>query len=161
MATQEITPEALIELMRGVSAQIPRYAQLTTAEKLALRKLSYTAPAFVAGSADLLGASENVQTLLGRPLADVRKDIDEEARWRTAEREVRGLLDGIVAANLLRRHRLALTAHQTYQIGRQLARSKDTADKVLPHVKGLQQLLARRAGRKPAPAEPAVPTVKS
>ena len=63
-----------------------------------------------------------------------QKDGDCEAnRWTAVEDELRAMLEGIVGATLVRRHRIALIAAQAYNIGAELAR--DPANAVLlPHV---------------------------
>lgn len=154
MATQNesLTAEALIQQLKTLREQIPDYTQLTTEEKEAIRRLSYTDPQFVRASLQVLGNSDGVQKLLGKGLDEVRKEIDDDGRWTEAENEVRAILKGLIAANLIRRHRLALTAHQTYQIGRQLIRTKGEAN-LIPHVNGMQQLA--RASRRRAKAAPA------
>lgn len=150
MSTEIINAETLIQELRALRARIPEYAQLTNTEKQQVRRLAYTDPSVVKASIKILDASGAVQGLLGRPVEDVRKQMEDERWWDEAEKEVRAILNGIAAANLLRRHRLALTAHQTYQIGRQLVRDKGAQD-LLPHVNSMQQLL-RAFRRRPKPA---------
>ena len=82
------------------------------------------------------------------------------------ESEARSLLNGIVASNLVRRHRIGLTALQTYSICRQLVRQKEHA-RLLPHVqqmKGLNKFARTRVKvpTQPSPApQPAESTTQS
>lgn len=151
MATQNesisVTADVFIEQLLALRKQIPETAPLTAEEKTALRRITYlTDPEFMQASIRAIGTSTPIQGLLGRTPEDVRKDLDDDARWRAAEREVRTMLQVIEAANLTRRHRLALTAHQTYQISRQLTRAKGEPG-LAPHVADMQRLNKRTRRR--------------
>ena len=52
--------------------------------------------------------------------------VTESDRWTGVEDELRAMLNGVAAANLVRRHRIGHTALQTYNICRQSARQKKT-----------------------------------
>ena len=64
--------------------------------------------------------------------------------------------EGVAAANLTRRHRVALAALQTYSISRQLVR-QDAHEGLLPHVAEMKRLnrFGRRRARKSGPGQPA------
>jgi len=93
----------------------------------------------------VVGASEVVNTAVGRSAGDLRQENDEAGHWTAVEDELRSMLKGVVAANLLRRHRVGLASLQAYNISRQLLRQKEHAD-LLPHVDRLRRL--NRFGRK-------------
>jgi len=67
---------------------------------------------------------------------------------------VTALLKGIVAANLIRRHRIGLVTLQTYNICRQLVRKKDHSN-LLPHVEMMKRL--NKFGRKRVKTPPPEP----
>lgn len=154
-------PEDLVEIFRAVVPHIPRFGPLSEEDMSRLRTISHTDPAFVQASINTVGASSNMESLIGRTSDDLRRETDEASRWTAVEDAVRALLHGIAAANMLRRHRIGLTALQTYNAARQLVRSKEHAH-LLPHVAEMKRL--NRFGKKrpvkaavPAEAVPAVP----
>jgi hypothetical protein len=127
------TPEAVVEQLRAVRAQIGEVAPLTTAERRALRRRGNTSNPILQASINVIGALANVEQAVGRPADQVRQLADESNRWTAVEDELRTMLSGVAGANLVRRQRLALIAGQAYNIGAQLAR--DPAHAVLvPHV---------------------------
>ena len=81
-----------------------------------------------------------------RPQTQQTVDAD---RWTAVEDELRAMLNGVAAANLVRRHRIGLTALQTYNICRQLVRQKEHAA-LLPPVQGMKRL--NKFGKKHAKA---------
>jgi hypothetical protein len=150
-----LAPEQFIEQLRTMRQQIPEYVQLTAAEKRVLRRLNLGDPHFVQTAIHLLGTADGVQQAIGKVPDQLRLDADEDKQWRTVVDEVKALLKGVVAANLVRRHRLALAVQQTYQISRQIVRSNA---ELLPLVEGMQQM--KRASRKRGKTTPP-PVVES
>src|SRR4029078_11473471 len=90
---------------------------------------------------------------VGRTPADLRQDEVEITRWTAVEDELKAMLKGVSAANLIRRHRLGLAALQAYNISQQLVRHPDHAD-LLPHVEGMKRLNKFGRRRAKAPVEP-------
>jgi hypothetical protein len=73
------------------------------------------------------------------------------------ETELRSMLRGVTAANLVRRHRIGQAALQTFHVSRQLVRQEEHAD-LLPHVETMSRLpkYGRRHSKSSAtPADPA------
>jgi hypothetical protein len=106
-------------------------------------------PDFVVGSIQITGTSEMLQQITGQDQSTLLKDASDDVPWTLAEEELRGLLDGVTATNLARRHRLGKAALVAYGFGRQMIRLPQNAD-LIPHVEKLQRL--RRLGRR-KPAE--------
>ena len=169
------SPETLVEQLRAMRQHIPEYVQLTVDERRAIRRLAKIDPEFVQASINSAGASDRVRSALGRTSVEMRQMTEEAARWTAVEDELRALLQGVAASNLVRRHRIGLAAEQAYNICRQLVRDKDQAD-LMPHVEGMKRIRTTRRRTKangspkatPAtapdatPAGPAtVPTPKS
>ena len=148
-APATLTPEEVVEQLRALRQQIPEYRQLPMADAQALRRAAHVNPAFAHAAINTIGASETIQGAVGRAPAELRQDEDEEARWTAVEDELRAMLKGVAAANLVRRHRLGLAALQTYNIGRQLVRHTDHAH-LLPHIDGMKRM--RKFGRRRAKA---------
>jgi hypothetical protein len=152
-----LTPEELTEHLRTLRAQIPGYAQLTGSETLSILSAGKVDPRFVTAAINTAGASPRVEGAIGKSAAVMREESDDNTRWTAVEDELRSMLKGVAAANRLRRHRLGLSALQTYHISRQLARQPEHAD-LLPHIAEMKRLI--RGGRKrskPAEDPPAVP----
>lgn len=143
----QLTPEAVVEQLRVLRAQIPEYSQLTNADAATLRRAANVNGNFVQATINAIGASPAVQTVLGRTPDVLRQEADEAARWTAVEDELRAMLKGVIAANLTRRHRLGLTSLQAYSITRQLVRQPEHAD-LLPHVQEMKRL--NRIGRRRA-----------
>ena len=148
MSETQMNPEDIVTTLRDLRAHIPEYVQLPQTDALALRRASQVSPPFL--QATLLAAAEfePVAALLGRPVADQRQEAIDADRWLAVESEARALLNGVAASNLVRRHRLGLTALQTHSICRQLVRQKQNAQ-LLPHVQRMKQLnmFARTKGQ--------------
>jgi hypothetical protein len=156
--TEVLSPEAIVEQLRSLREHIPEYVQLPTADVVSLRRVSTVSPAFVQATLSAAAEYDAVASLLGRPVADQRQEVIEADRWTAVENEARALLNGLAAANLVRRHRIGLTALQTYNISQQLVRQKEHAY-LLPHVKlmkGLNKFARTRvkAPSSPTPAQP-------
>src|ERR1700682_2294991 len=156
-----LDPVTLIEQVRALRQQIPEFTHLPSRDKQALSRAASLHPDFVQGAITVVGASTGVQDILGSTLDALHQQTDDATRWATAEDEVKALLDGIHAANLVRKHRIGLVALQAYAIGRQLVPQKEHAG-LLPHVEELQRLnrIGKRA-KKTTPAGPATPSTPS
>jgi len=151
-----LTPEQLVEQLRKLREQIPDYAQMSTSEAGSLRQAAQVALPFVHAAINANGASPAVAAAIGRDADALRQELADQASWSAFEDEARALLQGIVAANLKRRHRIGLTALQTYQISRQLVRKPEHQD-LAPHVaemKRTNRLGNRRRVRKSTEGQP-------
>jgi hypothetical protein len=146
-----VTPEAIVEQLRAVRQLIPEYTQLAIPDAKAIHRVAHLNPAFIDSAINAVGASQVVQSAVGRNDASLREENDQAGRWTAVEDELRAMLKGVVAANLIRRHRVGLAALQAYSISRQLIRKEDHAD-LLPHVQGMRRL--SKFGRKRKAAQP-------
>lgn len=144
-----ITPEAMVEQLRALRLQIPEYTQLPNADAATMRRAANIDANFVQATINAIGASPSVQSALGRTPEALRQESEDAARWTAVEDELRAMLKGVIATNLTRRHRIGLTALQTYSISRQLIRQQQHAD-LLPHVQEMKRL--NRIGRRRKPA---------
>jgi hypothetical protein len=154
-APSNLSASELISQVRALRARIPNYAPLSAAEKKARVPVANLHPEFVVGSIQITGASEKLQQVTGQDQSALLQDASDDVPWSLAEEELRGLLEGVSATNLARRHRLGNAALVAYAFGRNLIRLPENAD-LIPHVEKLQRL--RRLGRrKPAAQPPATP----
>jgi hypothetical protein len=146
-----LAPEAVIEQLRALRAQIPEVTPLTPKQRNASRNKATTAEPIVQASITVIGVSENVAHALGSPIDNARAMQVEAIRWKAVEEELRGFLSGIAGANFIRQQKLALLGAQAYSISAQLARTPENLV-LVPHVQEIKRL-KRLARRKKKPAE--------
>jgi hypothetical protein len=152
-----LEPEAVVEQLRAMRAQIGDVTPLTSSERQQLRRRVQASNPVLQASINMIGAHDQVSLAVAQPAEGVRRMYDEANRWTAVEDELRTMLQGIAGANLVRHQRVALIAGQAYNIGAQLAR--DPADAVLrPHVEEIKRLKRitrrKRAGAATQPPSP-------
>ena len=123
-----LTAEELLGILKRLPARIPEFRHLTNDEIIALRKASTVDPDWVLHAASTAGASTHLQLAVGSTPEEIREEIEQVSRWSGVETELRSLLQGVSAANLIRRHRIGLKALQIYGIARQLVRHPEHAN---------------------------------
>jgi hypothetical protein len=147
------TPEQFVEQLRALVAQIPALPSLSDAERKLVRSRGRLPEAEVLASVNVVGSSGRVSQAVGLPAQDVQQLVVDNVRWTSVESELKGALKAVADANLLRRQRTTIIAHQAYGIGLQLARDPEN-NAVVPHVEEMKRLKALRR-RKATPANPA------
>jgi len=155
MSTKDVnalTPEAVVEQLRAVRESIPEYSQLTVTAKPSLRGPANADLQFVNAAINAIGASPTVQNAVNRTPDGMRQEVLEVSRWTAVEDELKAMLKGVSSSNLIRRHRLGLSALQAYSISRQLVRQPEHAN-LLPHLDEMRR--TNKFGRKRKPAPPA------
>lgn len=159
--TKPMQPEEIVEILRAVREHVPEFVLMAAIDRGALKRVATAVdPEFIQESINAVGASDPLKSALGTSAEALQQDTEFTARWSKVAAELRALLDGVLAALAVRRHRLGLTALQVYNISRQLARKKENAN-LLPHIKAMSE--RNRFGRKRArpeelkPGEPAKP----
>jgi hypothetical protein len=128
MLTKALTPDETLELIRSIEGRIPGYTQLTDKEAQRLRRAAFVNPNFIVNILLLIDASSSLARALDRTSDDVRREDSEADAWDAVATKLLGLYQGVVAANLVRRHRVGLFTLQAYNIARQLARRTDDVD---------------------------------
>src|ERR1700682_4716513 len=163
--TTPVTPDVLVTELRAMRAQIPDYGQLSVPKARQIRAVAHVDGPFVQATINAAGASDRLQTALGRTPEQLQQETEEAGRWTAVKDELRAMLKGVASANLVRRHRIGLTALQTYSVSRQLAREEGQLD-LLPHIAGKKRLnkfagtrkaSAPNKGPQPSPKPPATP----
>ncbi len=153
-AEPALTPEAAVEQLRAMRAQLGEVTPLTRAERRQLRRRANTSNPVLQASINMIGAHDQVSQAVAQPADGVRRLNDEANRWTAVEDELRTMLEGVAGANLVRRERIALIAGQAYHIGTQLAR--DPAHAVLrPQLEEIRRL--KRSTRRKKAGEPSPP----
>ena len=146
-----ITPEAVVEQLRAMRAQIGEVTPLTAEQRRLLQSRTRTSNPILQASINVIGALDIVSQAVGQPAAEVRQRYDEANRWTAVEDELRAMLNGVAGANLIRRQRVAVIAAQASTISSMLAR--DPAHAVLvPHVQEIRRLKRFTRRKKAAPA---------
>jgi len=137
--TKPMQPEEILQVLREVRNHIPDYVQLAAADRGALQRLATVLdPEFVQESIAAVGVSGPLKGALGTSAEQLQQDSDFTGRWGQVASELRALLDGVLSALAVRRHRLGLTALQVYNVSRQLARRPENAN-LLPHIKRMRE----------------------
>ena len=156
--TTTLAPEAVVDALRALRAQIGDTTPLTVAQRKTVRGKIRASNSVLQASINVIGALDNVSQAVGQPASDVRQMFDDANRWSAVEDELRAMLNGVSSANLVRRQQAELVAAQAAAIGTQLAR--DPANAVLvPHVQEIKRLksFTRRKKAAPAPGAPQSP----
>ena len=156
-----VGPEALIEQLRNMRQFIPDYTQLRVSDARVIRASAFVDPRFVEAAITAISACHCLRGALDQTAAGLNGEVADAARWAVVEEELRAMLQGVVAANLVRRHRVGMATLQTYSISRQLVRQEGHAD-LLPHVAAMKRLnrfgrRRNRPGNEPEASQPAKP----
>lgn len=131
------TPEEMVEMLRLMRQNIPRYTQLTASDEKSLRRVAHVNPEWVQYAINAAGASTTLQNAIGMSSDELRQETFGVDRWKMVEAELGATLSGIHDANTVRKHRLGLIALQIYSIGRQLVR-REEHNYLLPHIEQLK-----------------------
>jgi hypothetical protein len=150
-----IAPEDLVVALRALRGRIPEYVQLPVPDAKAVRSVANIGSDFKQAAINAVGASALVAQSVGLTADELRQIHEEADRWSAVADELRAMLQGVVGANLTRRHRVGLASLQTYSITRQLVRHEDHSD-LLPHLQEMKRLnrFGRRRRNASAPAPP-------
>jgi hypothetical protein len=155
-----VGPEALIEQLRNMRQFIPDYTQLRVPDARLIRASAFVDPRFVEAAIGAISACHCLRGALDQTPDDLNREVADAARWSALEEELKAMLQGVAAANLMRKHRVGMATLQTYSISRQLVRQEGHAD-LLPHVAAMKRL--NRFGRRsksPGTEPEAPPPVK-
>ncbi len=146
----------MVAALEQFEALIPDFGHLTNDQIIALRRVATLDPDWVDLAVIAVGASPTVEVVLGETYDALRNEIDDINRWGQVEQQLRGMLKGIVNANLVRRHRVGLKALQAYGIIRQLIRQPEHRNDLLSHYDKLKQMnkLGKRKKTEEPPDEP-------
>lgn len=154
-----LTPEEVIEQARAMRDRIPEFAPLAKEQKTGrMKRLARVDPAVFRASVGAVGTSNLVQSAIGNTPGELLEAQEEMTRWSVAEHELRALLEGVAAANLVRRHQLGEAAEKAYNVSRPLSQLREHAN-LVPHVEEIKRLrkLSRRRPRAAAEPEPPAP----
>jgi len=161
LETQPIAPEDLVVALRALRERIPEYVQLPVPNARAVRTVANIASEFKQAAINAVGVSALVAQSVGFTADELRQIHEDADRWSAVADELRAMLQGVLAANLTRRHRVGLASLQTYSIARQLVRHEDHSD-LLPHLQEMKRLnrfgRRRRNASAPAPVPAPAPT---
>jgi len=157
-AEPALAPEAVVEQLRALRAQIGEVTPLTSLERQQLRRRANKSNSVLQASINMIGAHDQVSSAVAQPADGVRRLYEEANRWTAVEDDLRTMLEGVAGANLVRRERIALIAGQAYNIGAQLAR--DPAHAVLrPQLEEIRRLKRSTRRKKAGEPEPPSPPV--
>src|SRR3954451_4060166 len=89
-----VTPESVIESLRGLRAQIPNYVQLPLPIAATLRSGSVMRGEFTQAAISAVAASETVQSTVGQTFDQKQADVYAIARWSLLREDLKATLDG-------------------------------------------------------------------
>jgi DNA primase len=153
-----LTPDQAVEQLQALLTQVPVEQALTAQERKALRRSLRLSDTVVQASFSVIDASDTLSNSVAKP-DEARQLVGDSNLWTTFENELRGALQRVADANIVRRQRARLIASQAYAMGQQLARNPENAG-LKPHVqevKRLRSLARRKKPATPAPLTPAPP----
>ena len=147
-APTQVSPQAIVAQLRAIRETIPDYQQLPLADRRALQIVAKgNSTDFVQASINGVGASPVMQQALGQTPEELRQDTADAQSWSVVEDELRAMLEGVVAGNLVRFHRIGSSALAAYGLAKQLIRKPEHAD-LLPHVATMKKLNKFGSGKK-------------
>ena len=143
--------------LRALQQRIPQVPALSKKERKAIWQRGDVSIAVTQASISIMDTNETVVEALKMPAEDVRSMVLEADFWDGFIIELRGLLEGVSDANLLRRERIAILTAQAYNIARQLVRDPEH-DGLQEHIAEVRRLkrLGRRKRRAAATPEGSV-----
>lgn len=133
-----LQPEAIIEQLRKWQAQIPEFTQLPLEGAARLAGKNRLNPEFTQLALNAIDASPVMANAAGRSAADLRQELGEADRWTSVEDELKTLMNGIAAANRLRRQRVGLSLLQAYHFGLRVAKRKEY-EALVPRVREMKR----------------------
>jgi hypothetical protein len=152
--TVKLDPETIVEQIRSIRSQIDEVTQLTAAQKKTLRNRARTqSEAILASSINVIGALDTVAQAVGRKPEDVRQLQTDWSRWTAVADELRGLLNGIEGANLVRRQELSFVVNQAFSIGARMAKSPENSV-LVPHIQEIKRLKSSSTRKKKTAGNP-------
>jgi len=160
--TDSVSAKELFQLLRAMRERLPKPQALEAGQSTS--RLAHVDANFMHAAINTAGASEGVETALGRSAADLRTELADIADWNTVADELRAMLTAVNAANIIRRRSNGLAGLQIYSISQQLARDPANASLKahIEEMKRLNKFGRRRAHRtQPAPEPQAGAAVKA
>jgi hypothetical protein len=155
-AATALTPDEMVTQLRAMRDQIPKFTQFTVSDVRSLVPAANVDRDFLLGSIHLTGATPIMEQIVGVPQDELRQEAADHDAWTAVEDELSGLLKGVAAANLARRHRLGKAALLAYGASQMMVRNPEFAN-LIPHVEELKRL--RRLGpRKKTGQQPQTPS---
>lgn len=152
-----LDPEQVVDQLRGLQARIPEYVQpLNDRRQRQARRRANVNIDFTREAISAIDTSETVQHVVGNTPAEFHAAEDEVGRWAMVESELRAMLRGVAAANIVRRERLGLASLQVFNVSRELVRREDHAA-LRPHVEAMSRIRKYSPRRKAPAAKPADP----
>jgi hypothetical protein len=152
------SPAVIVEQLRAVRAAIGGIAVLTPDERRKVQqKLRNAPPEVLQAQINVIGTVDAVAVAVGQPMEEVQKLAEDANRWTIVEDELRNMLSGVEAANLVRRQQLEAITSRAAGIGIQLSKDPKHAPVLVPQIVEIRRLkrLARR--KKATPHTPGTP----
>lgn len=145
-ASAPVTPEMIVAGMQHLERRIPGFTQLTVTEKRSMTRAAYLDPEFIRVGIEAISRWEGAPTVIGRTSDELRREEEDVHRWDEAIRAFQAALDGMIAGNLTRKHRLGEAILLAYSLlERIVARSDDEAVRLRPYHEEMKRLYQKFA----------------
>jgi hypothetical protein len=151
-----MTPEELVVQLRALRQQIPEYSQSPSVSFGILRQTTVVDPNFIDAATHAIGESVTLADAVGKTPEACTLEASDAMRWSAVEEELRAMLKGVSNANMLRRHRIGLTALQAYGMTKQLVRQPEHDD-LKPHLDAMKRLSPTSSRRRHKSRPPQTP----
>ncbi len=103
-----LTPEAAVEQLKALVAQIPEIPELTPQQRELVRRGGCLPLEQLQAAINVVGASEFIAQAVDLPVEEVRQLIADMSRWEALANEMKGAFKAVTDANLVRRQRATL-----------------------------------------------------
>ena len=150
--------KALIDKIRALGAEIPRFAGPSTVDGRRLSTLLGTSDAFLESAGAAVQKSVRLEQAAGTDASTLRDSYGYAISYDAVVLELLSLARDVASSIRVQRAEAAASALDVYYMARRISKQKDGAE-LRPHVEDMRRKLTRRRARKltaePAPAPPA------
>lgn len=152
-----ITPEEMVARLRDLAGLMGTLVHLTPAQKKKLRNGLTRSDDVRIAQINLVGSDALIESAVA-PIGLLRDSEDAWGRWTSVASQLRGMLDGVEGAILVRRYEHSARASRGARIARVLA-SDPQYDHLIPFVERVRHLnkVARRRKGGVAEVQPEEP----
>jgi hypothetical protein len=140
-APAPVPPEMIVSGMQQLQERIPGFVQLSLKQKRSMTRTAYLDPKFIRAGIHAATVWDLTPVMLKRSADDLKADEEDIRRWEDAIRSFSAILEGMIAANLTRKHRLGRDILKLYELlGIFIAGPGREASLLRPYYEEMQRL---------------------
>ncbi|HEY0142529.1 MAG TPA: hypothetical protein VGF48_16645 [Thermoanaerobaculia bacterium] len=145
-ATAPVSPEMIVTGMEHLKERIPEFTQHTTAQKRSKLRAAHLHPEVIHAGIQAAARWDRTRAVLGRGEEELRREEEDIRHWDEAIRSFSVVLDGMIAANLTRKHRLGTDILTLYNLLAYIAPHSDPeAIHIRPYFEEMQRMYKKHA----------------